>query len=111
MTRKFPRGFPTNHKNLKVKVTADNINANTKTILTNPKHMEDLQKKQKPRETNKSYASVAQSHPTSPTEEQSQHPVTLENMFLKQSEKIDLLLQQMSTLLQLITTLVSKLAK
>lgn len=64
----------------------------------------------------KQYAEVAktkfQQKTETPFDVPPQHTTgKLEEMFLKQSEKLDIILQQMSTLLSLITTLVNKIAK
>lgn len=47
-----------------------------------------------------------------PSQETDQHPTydRIEQIFIKQSEKIDIILQQMSTMLGLLTTLVNKLS-
>lgn len=74
------------------------------------------EKKQEGTNKRKQYAAVLKAKEkitTQTTHEQTtQHTTSkLEEMFLKQSEKIDIILQQMSTLLGLITTLVNKIAK
>lgn len=58
--------------------------------------------------SHKTYAeAISQSQPHSQTS--TQPKLTMENFLIKQSEKIDMLLQQISTLVGLITSLVTSL--
>ncbi|KAL0810519.1 hypothetical protein ABMA28_003452 [Loxostege sticticalis] len=109
--RKYPRGFPVSYKNENDNPENGNKNGKSQTQPINFNDVEEQPKKQDHREPNRSYARVTQAHKNPSAEEQSQPTITLEHMLLKQSEKIDNLLQQMSTLLQLITTLISKIVK
>lgn len=61
--------------------------------------------------TGQRYADVLKTNKNKDNEDKVILNKTIEEMFIKQTEKMDLILQQMSTLISLITTLVSKIAK
>ncbi|CAK1588944.1 unnamed protein product [Parnassius mnemosyne] len=88
---------------------------NSDYIRTHPINMNSVQDRppsNKNIKEKKTYAETTYSKPNPQEPDmQSTSFKTLEYMFIKQSEKIDFLLQQMSTLLQLITTLISKPSK
>lgn len=77
----------------------------------NKEEIEPLQEQRKAHE-HKSYADTVRSqvHQNNTIHQPDSYKV-IEQMFIKQSQKIDTVLQQMSTLLELITVLVSKLTK
>lgn len=112
LSRKTQKKFPIKqrkeeHQKQNERDITDPINLNSVDARPPPK--------QNTKKEHKTYAeainnqkSIDQTFTQPGSDTQSAPYKTLEHMFIKQSEKIDLLLQQMSTLLQLITTLISK---
>ncbi|CAH2103968.1 unnamed protein product [Euphydryas editha] len=109
LTRKTYKYYPRKQRNDHKVHKEDNMQEhpiNLNSAGNRPPHTQNAKTQEK------TYAEATNSKPDKPgPDTRSSSYKTLENMFIKQSEKIDLLLQQMSTLLQLITTLISNSSK
>ncbi|CAF4788640.1 unnamed protein product [Pieris macdunnoughi] len=112
LSRKTTQHLPRKHKKFEYKPQKDKEETDNKTSANqNKEENEPLQEQRKAHE-HKSYADTARYkvHQNNTIHQPDSYKV-IEQMFIQQSQKIDTVLQQMSTLLVLIAVLVTKLTK
>lgn len=112
LTRKTSQHLPRKHKQFEHKPQKNKEETDNKTSANLNKEVNELLQEQRKVHEHKSYADTVRSkvHQNNTNHQPDSYKV-IEQMFIKQSQKIDTVLQQMSTLLELIAVLVSKLTK